>query len=1379
MIKTYKASNNGNIQTGLVEIQPATNKPDDGQMTSSAGSKKPPKKTSSGIGTQAVNQTLGEITSTENLDATEVADKIGSAGYVMPTYVNPNPVTVIAPGFQISSDPTVSLPRSSDELAVASKKFDSYEHLTGISKERPEIIMMTSFQPLYVPKSASDSAIKTRYTTSTSKELATPAGEFFDQQCAVRTLRDHNTKQMMYMLKKKYDQFQKEISSRYSTFTNGVGQMGVTSYYLWNLMRMLERVKQQLDVRDDVHTIDPAAILKKHVAAYSPIRAEAVLKYLSATISTSFPEKYDMPHALSLFGFSESNTKHVYSSTKIWMQLMYELKQVLKSHSLDLLDIDHSIQTSDDSAVKITKTPGIKRFEYNHILPGDLPYLSQLKDMQPVQVGVITNIITDTYNILYENVQFKNEEMRIAGLINMISKEYRYSRGLSTKEVQDVLSTYYGFSTSVGGNNNDQVFDAIIGKFGNSVTDVSAANTNSLVGLAQQQPDDKTIVLPFESRYIEGNNGSILSPGSAYYVDYALVTDGNTFNTSKLTVLQETLERANKNFNVIVGGLNLLSSEYEDNFSNQSGRFDSILSNSRALFNVIRGSFINDTGMTSTDFQSDPLGPVVAAAHTNVNIRTLLLLFIITKMSRAYITNVPLVNSSQSQDNTPTTNKIIDDIIDELLNHTKNTTTASQTAGALKYKPGKTGLEERPLGSIINVESIRSALNNNSSRLILSMRATLSSITAAFRIDSQAVASGKSLFGGHPDTVILMTVLDVMTSMVYNYGNKHITGKHISSGVTSFTIDERDQNHTESIKQIDSRLRKEIVAAQHAIFAVFNTLEKLSNSIRNCINYINGPESLEQLKKISAILEDTSLLPLLFSEQQIRLFASSVADLTLQLTTNNSGVTGDVDSGSLYDFESDIKTLDDSVLTPKMKEAIEAYMQLPEHSSKSAASKKIMTVGIPLGFSRNLQQKVSESKLKRTSFDVRQNDVIEISIFKVDMQNPDIIYLPQKYLFELSRFPVRHDSLIKDYTAQGLSGIINRFATRDYEQVFSEGGSDVQYYGASSTETEALAGSSYDFLTKAQKTQLYTNHISSYFLETYLKVMTGISTGDYHFNLVDPPPVMGKQFIENVVNHQLNYMAEVKNYGSPETSPVPSGDVFFSLGGSASVMQQFGKVTSSPNSNDGPQTVVVNSSDNSGVSYTAGLGHYTEDNPVTTNAPTKTTDEALSEFSYSQVPGVMHSYGVINEFSRTLSPQGDPLPLTKKMLSPKQFDRVFNIMVDPYEFKINVPATNATFHGKQALEQLIKKGDVQTTTAQASFYQASVNPTQTYSLRKKDGSEGDITFEKYIVSINTVGELEVLCQRHCRQKQFLLLMYLKLPILLHNFVIIFSHPMNK
>lgn len=1360
MIKTYSVSNNATIQAGLVEIQPSVDKPADGHNTSGSGTKPPAKNTSSGISSALANQTVGEITSSENISASEAAAEIGAPGYVMPTFTNPNPTTVVTPGFQISSDPTINLPRSSDELAITSKKFDSYEHLTGISKERPEVIMMTSFQPLFMAKSSSDSSIKTRYSTAASKELMTAAGQFFDEQCSVRILRDYNGKQLITQLKNNYHDFSKEITKRYSNFSNAVGQMGVTAYYLCNLMRMLERVKQQLDVRDEIHTVDPTTILKRHVAAYSPIRAESVLKYLSATISTSFPEKYDMPHALGLFGFSESNTKHVYSSTKIWMQLMYELKQVLKSHSLDLLDIDHSIQTNDDSAVKITKTPGIKRLEYSHILPGDLPYLSQLKDMQPVQVGIITNIITDTYNIIYENVQFKNEEMKIAGLINMISKEYRYSRGLSTKEVQDSLSTYYGYGTSIGGNNNDQVFDVIIGQFGNNVTDVSAINSNSLVGLAQQQPDDKTVVLPFESRYIESSNSNILTPGSAYYVDYALVTDGVTFNTSKLTVLQETLEQAYKNFNVIVSGMNLLSSEYEDNYDNQSGRFDSILSNSRSLFNVIRGSFINDSGSTSMDFSADPLAPVVAMAHTNVNIRSLLLLYFVTKMSRAYITNVPLLNSSLNQDNTPTTNKIVNDIVDELLSHTRSTNTASSAAANVKYRPAKNNTIEPTNGSIINVEAIRAAFNGNGSRLIQSMLSTLSSITAAFRVDSQSISSGKSLFGGHPDTVILMTVLEVMTAMVYNYGNRHITGKHVTNGTTSFTVDERTQNHTESIKQIDSRLRREIVAAQHAIFAIFNTLEKLTNSISNTINYINGPESLEQLKKITDIVQDTTLLPLLFSEQQIRLFASSVSDLTLQLNSTNTTLTNDIDGGSQYDNDNEIKALDDSVLSAKLKDAIETYMRLPEHASASAANKKIMTIGIPLGFSRNLQQKVSENKLKRTSFDVRQNDVIEISIYKVDMQNPDIIYLPQKYLFELSRFPVRHDAFIKDYTSQDLSGIINRFATRDYEQVFSEGGSDVQYYAASSNENEALNGDSYNFLTKQQKTQLYTNHVSSYFLESYIKVMTGISTGDYHFNLVDPPPLMERQFIEKVVNHHVNYMVAVKNYGPPENSEAPAGDILFSFSGNKAAANAVSKVAGSTNGKEGPQTVIVNSSGNSGMSYMAGLTQYTDDNPIIINASARSleqTDQALSGLTYSDTPTIMHSFGVMSEYSRILSPQSDPLPLTKKMLSPKQFDRVFNILVDPYDFKINVAATNSTPHGKQALDLLVKKGDVETSSVQTTLYQGTINPTQTYSLRKKDGSEGDITFEKYIVSINTVGELEVLCLLRCHQKQYLLL----------------------
>jgi len=1250
-------------------------------------------------------------------------DNAGSGGQNTYEVTPGTPPATILPNFQISSDPTISLPTSSDELSISSKKFGPYESLSGISKERPEIIMMTNFQPLYKPESATDSASSAAYKENSRD--STKAGFYFDDQCFVRTLRDENIKTLLNKIAIAYPFFSNIIERKTSEFNQTMGQLGISAHYLWNLMRILERIKQQFDIRDDMHVVDPLEILKRHSSTYSSTQGQSTLKYQTETINSAFPERYDIAYVLSRFGFSEENTKSVYTSTKIWLQMLYELKQVLRTHSLEFLEIDTSKQRIDTSPVRLTKTPEIKRFEYAAIYPGDLPFLSQLKDIVPSQVSVVSNIISDTYNSIYENVHFKSEEIRIAALVNLVSKEYRYSRGLSNTGVQETLSTQYQFGVSVGGSNNQQVFDAIVGKFGNSIIDVPATNTNSLAGIAQQQPGDDVVILPFESRYIE-NDENTFTPGSAYYVDHTLVTDGNNFNTSRLTVLQETIRKAYKNFNTIVDGLNLLSAEYVSDSQLISENYETIISNPRQFFNDLRSTFMSEDEVHEV-VKEDIFLPILSAAYNNTRLRSLLLLYYVTKISRKYIVNIPSYNSSSNQDNTAATSKIIEDIVDELL------VSAKQSMTSIKPKENTSKKQSDNFDNSIKIESIKAALNSEDSRLYLIIKQKLSRIVAAFRIDSNAISSGKTLYGGHPDTMILMTIFDIIVSMVYNYGNRSITGRHTVAGSTSLVIDKRDQIHSYSVREIDGRLAKETVNSQLAIFAVLNTFYKLTKSIDNVVNYIDSEQSLLQLREITNLIGDPILLPMLFSEQQINLFAATIADMSLTLKA------GEQAQGA-------VPNLDDSIITVKTKNAIDAVMKLPEFSSKAALSNKILTIGVPLGFSRNLQQKVSLSSLKKDSFDTRQKDVVELSVYKVDLLNPSIIYFPQKFLFELSRFPVRHDSLVRDFESKTLRGIVSNFPTRDYQQIFSEGGSSVQYSNSASTESVAFTGESYSFLKNSQKISLYNNHIMSYFLETYVKVMTGITTADYNFNLVEQPPAIDKKFTEIVVNHQVNTIVAVQQLGQPEVVNLgqqnynpnkkksSSGKLFTSIDflgdgydGTA------GSKLVEDNGNSG-------SGSGSGFQKSVAVSSYTAE-PTTSPPPPIKTEEAIDQISPANEKVALHTFGVISELNNSVTPLSNPQLTAKRLISPKQFDRVFNVIINPFNFQIDVKATSSTPHGQQALELMLKKGDIVDTTSQTSTN--SVINNESYSSRPRSSSDGDISFEKYIVSFSTFGEIEV------------------------------------
>jgi hypothetical protein len=525
-------------------------------------------------------------------------------------------------------------------------------------------------------------------------------------------------------------------------------------------------------------------------------------------------------------------------------------------------------------------------------------------------------------------------------------------------------------------------------------------------------------------------------------------------------------------------------------------------------------------------------------------------------------------------------------------------------------------------------------------------------------------------------------------------------------------------------------------------FTVMNSLTKLINSVNNVINYLNGPESLAELQKVTGLLSDPSMLHMLLSEQQIRLLSSNVADLRSALAghSRTGNEPGDINGDGEFDSDDELIALDDAEITPKIRRAIDDMLSTDEFTQASAASRKILTVGIPLGFSRHLQQKVDIKKLKKTSFDVRQNDVVNIAVYKVDMQNPDIVYKPQRFMFELSRFPVRNDVYVKDSPGVSKFDIVSRFPTRDASQAFSSGGS-VQYIRSSDNEVEALDGEDYDFLTRQEKDQLYVNHVFSYLLEVYLRTMTGISTADYHFDMVDPPPQVESDFVNLLLNHYVNHVSAIKQQGLDGINR--SGIFFGSTQGASKGSAKGGFVSRA--AGGGTQRYLANSAGIAGLSTTVALSGFSDLTPnvrSSENTLLSSTDTVLAGLPESDAPLLVNSFGVLNEFSRMTTPLADPLAISQRIINPKQFDRVFNLLVDPYSFEIDVSKTQATPHGKQALELMIKQGEIEPTASMTSLRlgNASLRPELTYVQRRRDNAEGDLIFEKYIVSVETVGE---------------------------------------
>jgi hypothetical protein len=936
---------------------------------------------------------------------------------------------------------------------------------------------------------------------------------------------------------------------------------------------------------------------------------------------------------------------------------------------------------------------------------------------------------------------------------------------------------------------NQPMLDALIGQFGNDIGDVSSTTTNSLVDIAQSKPDENTDVLTFEEKYITGDNGT-LTPGGVYYVDSALKVTQAAFQTNKLNDLTVRFENAYKNFSVVANGLNI----FMKTNPTVNGSYSSYLSNPRSLYADIASQVIDfNTGKVLKSAASDKLSSLIvaAASPTGQKIKAALFALIMCRLHRTYgntaiwsgsrIVDTTLLNSA---DNTATTDKIIEDVLDALDDSVKPSVSSLvkylASAGSFTGRPFDQQVFKSPDVSF-NESTLRASLKSGS-YLLNAIKSLMGKILATMHSD--AFSSGKTKFGGYTDTIAMMVAFDLIINVFARYSNQTIVGKVVFFGTPIYTLDITDLSFTSSVNDIEGRLNTEMQFSQQCGYAVMNTLKRLSDSMRGTVNYIESPQSLASIGAVVKVLNDEFLIDVLMNQQQLMMLASTVTDLRAQvqsLTAEAKSQTSDqamvdIDSDTDFDYEDEIKLLDDGIISPKTKLAIQGFLSDPEFATSKAINKKIITVGIPMGFTEKLKQRVTISKSLRSSFTDKQSDIVNLCVYKVDLQHPDIIYSPRKYPFEISRFPVRNDDAHPTFSTS-MTTYVGKFPTRDYTQAFETNGTanDVQYLTPDKNATQAFADDSYSFLTSDQKASLAYNHTVSFLLETYTRLMTGITLNEQSFNLLETNKLVDEVFAATLVALQLedtNNKAEQlalsikaasqgmasKKVGVyhvatiPATKqrsvPAPKGA---KLSASARVIRPLPVAgMKSPSDFSYTKLSVSKSVITHTTSATVAYDPVKKVVPLPPPKQQATVTTELAKIRDRSLPLIIQQFATIDEFTRMLSPLADSLQVSRKLLSPKQFDRIFSVIVDPDDFEIDYSKTMLTPQGREAIDQLISTGDVvQISESDLAVQRNSgittdssvtrVSTDSRFKFRDRDRTSGDAVFEKYFIVVETLG----------------------------------------
>ena len=247
---------------------------------------------------------------------------------------------------------------------------------------------------------------------------------------------------------------------------------------------------------------------------------------------------------------------------------------------------------------------------------------------------------------------------------------------------------------------------------------------------------------------------------------------------------------------------------------------------------------------------------------------------------------------------------------------------------------------------------------------------------------------------------------------------------------------------------------------------------------------------------------------LFFSKEQLRLSQSKLLDLqerAKSIEDSNAGNWKSPLTDTFYFASLDNPVAVNSYLPIEdislisWRYLVRGWLQnLNDYAENESFNKKVISVGIPPNFLRNLVSNVTNQNSNFSS-----NSIIRINLFRIDNLFSNLIHRPISFLFDMERFPTK---VLKNYygknyiaSSQITEIVSNTLSPRlFYKQVpfyqidpynpknglklFENGTTNPQY-------TQGL-NQKYSMLTEEEKDQITYNHYSSFIAEEYLKFMS-------------------------------------------------------------------------------------------------------------------------------------------------------------------------------------------------------------------------------------------------------------------------------------------------
>lgn len=1156
-------------------------------------------------------------------------------------------------------------------LAHAFPRFKPFENLTGITTTRPEVVMSMTYKPLFFDD---------RKGKIDSQKL-TNEGELIDAQIQLFNLKYEAFSKLILDMKQNAEA-QKMLVDNEDQFLSHIEKLTSQTNFLRSIVLTFENLKSFLNLRSNRSKIDFSKIIYNYF--------KTITIDLKSDVTSRFESDTNFFKILGDCGFSEENSKN-FSNTKIYLQSLYELKKLLVCASDEMTGVDGSQKLTDSDPTSIIKT---KLVDINKEIALNIQRFTNV-EMRALQSENYQSFISKiSASVKYlDTIQAATPDDRVAMFYHLVSKEYSYSYSFADAAFNNFVEQTYGYKANQ--TNNLQMFDTFIGHPGNRIVDsVYSLSPNASMAISQQDKGD-FLVLPFENDYIDYDS-SIFSPGNSYYIDDSFKVDQNGLKVDRINELRVLAENQTKYQSTLY---KFLIPRLQNTFNNDTAYGEKI-SNSSSLFNMCMSTFIDpSTQALKPAFVNSNIGVIFEKANSDSYLKSLLFTYFYVKT----------LGSSNDSSFLQGSRGIIEFVAGEISKRLQNTTQSNSKIYANTKANSSGGVQSQIASSIEN--DLKS-----SNEFISVFSSQLAALYDTFQF-SGCFNGDVTRYSGMKTSTLFLMIFEMLFMTFCRLNDKKVIGfTPIVSVSPSVETNTRGSelfqvksfssfilSRTNFSEIINSKLKFENDLTLKLILMHLNVFDSLQNAIRNSIVFLQKSESVKALNDILKTVQSNENLSLLINEPQINLVKNAIDDINskydARVRENYKKENNKLDVAAAYlkNEKNDLVLFEDFLLSDETKKFLYNYFSCERFSINKSFNSRILSVGIPQGFSNFLKEKVSLSNVSNSTLSSKESDIVKVNVYKVDVRHQNLVFKPQSFLFELSRFVSKDFSSYME-TQEGMSEseFMESIPIRDYSTISDVNQTESVTFGKSSS---LYKSNEYDFLNDQQKDDMMKNHIRSHMLELYVRLLTGFSLNEMDF-LIDETSNKISSMSTIIVNKLID-----ENVVQTLLAPPFKGPMSTFLG-TKSVSAAITAKTSPP------------------------LAVKFKTNNVTKN---------VSSFINPKLSQVFESKnGTITDMSKVRTLYSDGLYEARKLLKPKVFDRIFNLFVDPDDFEIDHKETIKTDSGKDTLESLYAAGKVVEIKKQSIMRSDEFNEFLQLKLLDKNPKENDAVFEKYFITLETV-----------------------------------------